>query len=162
MKFEKLNLYMQWKRLSRKEKKTFIFGMVFALILTFPFVFIKTAYSPPAGYGMSIIENKILYNGLYEQFYGEVGNATDGDKAVIITFNLTDSIYKNVAIIPSGSDEIYIYAICFYDTDNKVFEIINNPVLDEIYIIDAVENIRGLIIFLHSGELILTCEIWIW
>lgn len=158
----KWNPVGMWKKLSRKEKKMFAVGIIFGLVLTTPLIFMRTVYSPPAGYDMTIVENKILYNQLYDTFYGEIGNATDGDIAIIITFNLTDSVYRNIAIIPTGSDEIYIYAFCFYDVENEVFEVIDNPLMDEVYIVDVVENTKGLIIFLYAGELILNLEIWMW
>jgi len=149
---------------SKRERFLFIVGVLIGLAICGPIFLINPTASPPSGQSTLIVENKIEYNAMYYNYVGEIGNASDGDVAVQIEFNLTRTIYNNIGVVLAGDeDKIHIYALCFYDNDKTTFYMELAPEINNWYYIEEIEDMLGLVVFYHrEAGSVLDISTWIW
>lgn len=148
---------------TKRERFLFIVGILVGLAICAPIILMNPVASPPDEYSTLIIENKIEYNALYNNFVDETGSAIDGDIAIQIEFNLTDSIYNNIGVILAGNEDIHLYALCFYDNNKATIYIQKHPEINNWYNMESVEDLLGVIVFYHrDAEAVLKVATWIW
>lgn len=158
------NPIKKWKNSSVEAKRLFFVGIILSWITIFPVIYIvKPVASPPVRYVTSLIENKIIYNSLYQLYTGEIGNATDGDIALIVILDTSSSEYRNIGIILYNLSTTYLYLLCFFDIDDKVLKSIDLPEFDMIYTVENIDNPKGFVLFFfRAGESAISTEVWLW
>jgi hypothetical protein len=148
---------------TKNERLMLFIGVLIGLLIATPMIFINPTVAPLNEYETIIVENKFEYNRLYQLYTGEIGSAIDGDIAIQIEFNVTSSAYRNVGVMLLGTEEISIYALCFYDNDDATIYIEEEPVINEWYDMTEVDSIKGVIVFCHRGSSsLLEVATWIW
>lgn len=157
---ERLNPFSAWRSLRKKEKKTFLVGMLLGIILMIPVLAIDDNIAKPTSYITTIVEDKISYNYLYNMYCSEIGNATDFDRAIIIQPLIDNSTYRNMAIT-IYSDYVSLRYICFIDNNDNVIKKIKTPNIAETYTLE-VSDIKNVVVFLFSTVQVYSIEMWVW
>jgi hypothetical protein len=159
---ERLNPILIWRKISNKEKRAFLFGALFGIILMVPILAIGNNTAQPISYSIVIIEDKIIYNNLYTKYCNEIGNATNNDRVLLISPLVNNDTYRNLAIQVGFSESITLRYICFLSGNDTVIEKIKSPIADEPYIIENMDNINSVVIFLYSTLLTYSVKLWVW
>lgn len=139
-------------------RATFLVGILIGALIVLP-VLLTPVYHPVA-YEILIVDNEFLYDDMYQYYIGKDANWTEGDKVILISLNTT-AAYRNMGLTLSGSEDIDLYMLCFYENIGTVIATVSKPELDMLYTVENVE-VRGVIIFLNMEDPVLEIKIWVW
>jgi len=141
----------------------FVLGILGGLLISAPIILLDPVASPPMSYTTIITDQKTEYNRLYENYIGVTGFAIDGDVAIQIEFDLTESVYKNIGVILIGHNDTIIYALCAYNADKVTVYRNESAVINDWYEMENVETFQGVIVFYHQiSDSVLAVSTWIW
>lgn len=156
-----INPITLWRNALKIERRAFLVGILIGLVIMVPILMLDDNVPRLVGINMTVVNDKVNYNYMYVRYCGEIGNATDDDIALILIPTVDNSSYRNTAVTVIEGDVLLRY-ICFVDWNDNVIQRIKTPNIGKSYMIENIDNLKCIIIFLYATVKTYSVELWIW